>query len=169
MDPLVTPEEFAGYMQRDLDRYTAELVLAGASGLVREFCGGWAIGQVDETFTVDGNGSVVLPLPTLRLNAVTEVRVDGTALIPDTDYVWSANGVLYRFGAWPNGLRNIAADVNHGYDPVPPQVRIVVCAVAAKLYANPEGLSGRSSGDGSRSFIALSDVEMQLISGYRKD
>ncbi len=166
MEPLVTPEEFAGYMQRDLDRYTADLVTRGASALVRGYCG-WGISRADDTWTLNGTGTHVLPLPTLHLTDVPSVVVDGTAYTWGVDYTFDETGLLYRPSGWPVGVRNIVATVTHGYDPVPDDVRLVVCALAAKSYANPEGLTGKSSGDGSRSYAPLSDLEMALISNYR--
>ena len=166
LSPLITAEELAGYLQRDLDRFSAELAIRGASGVVRTFCG-WNLSQVVETLTVDANGSVSVNLPTLQLNDVTEVRVDGQVLDP-SQYGWGANGVLVARYRWPDGLRRIAADVDHGYDPIPDELRIVASTIAGRLYSNPEGLTQKSSGDNSRSFGAvLSDLEMRLITAYR--
>lgn len=172
MDPLVTPEEFSGYMQRDVDRYTAELVLAGASGLVRNYCR-WPISRIENDIRVfDGDGSRWLNLPTLKLNDVTSVSVDTgaddpLALTVGTDFRLLPNGMLWRSAGWPIGYANVTIDFDHGYDPVPDEVRIVVCALAAKFYSNPEGLTSRSGGDSNRAFSELSSLEMQLIAGHR--
>lgn len=167
MTSLVTPAEFAGYLQRNVDQYTADTVLNGASGLVRSYCR-WGIAQETTTFTVDANGGRVVALPTLRLNDVTAVAVDG-ATLDAADFEWSSNGLLYRIngGCWPIGARRIVADVDHGYDPAPDEVRIVVCAVAARLYANPEGLASKTAADTGRVFTGLSELEMSLVAGYR--
>jgi hypothetical protein len=172
MNPLITAEEFAGYLQRDLDRYSAELAVRGASGIIRNHCG-WNLSRIAETLVVDGNGSASLNLPTVRLNDVTEVRVDGTALDP-ADYTWGTNGILFRsgsppYGYWPLGPRRVEVDADHGYDPIPDEIRIVAHAISARFYSNPEGLSAKSSGDGSRTYgaIVLSDLEMRLISNHR--
>lgn len=167
MESLVTADEFAGYLQRDLDRYSAELALAGASGLVRIYCG-WPISRIAaDVLTVDSHGGTALMLPTLRLNAVTAVGLaDGTTMDASA-YTWGTNGVLYKADGWPIGPRAATATVDHGYDPVPDEVRIVVCAVAARLYSNPEGLASKSSGDGGKTFGQLSDLEVRLIAGHR--
>jgi len=166
-EPLITTTDLAAYLQRDLDQYSADLAVRGASGLVRTYCG-WGISRAVETLTVDANGGISVNLPTLKLNDVTAVRVDGELLDPD-DYMWGGNGVLVARHRWPGRLRAVEADVDHGYDPTPDEVRIVVSVMAGRVYANPEGLIQRSSGDSSKSFTSgvLTDLEMRLISAYR--
>lgn len=165
-------EEFAGYMQRDLDRATAELALAGASGIVRGFCRWGLTREPAAVMTIDGNGSRVLNLPTLRLNAVESVTVEGTAL-DAAGYVWSAGGQLYRDAGWPIGFRSVTAVVDHGYDTIPDDVRIVVCSLAARYYSNPERLRSKTVGATASTFTIdaagheLSELEMTLIAGYR--
>jgi hypothetical protein len=172
MQLLVAAEEFAGYLQRDLDRYTAETALAAASGLVRHYCR-WPISAESTTFVQDGNGAQLLSLPTLRLNAVTAVRVGGVLLDPG-QYEWSRGGQLYRNGAyWPARFRSVEADVEHGYAEVPDEVRAVVLALTTRYYVNPDGLRSKSVGAVSRTFgdaAAAGDLtrlEMSLIAGYR--
>jgi hypothetical protein len=164
---LITPEELSGYLQRDVDRYSAELATQGASGLLRAVCG-WDLTRAVETLTVDSNGACSVNLPTLKLNDVTEVRVDAQPLAT-SQYGWGTNGVLVATTRWPVGQRRIEADVDHGYDPVPDDLRIVCCSVAARLYSNPENLLQRSAGDSSQMFreLVLSDVETRLISRHR--
>jgi hypothetical protein len=167
MGPLITVDDLAGYLQRPIDRYSATACVAGASGLVRAWCG-WNISRTVETLTVDANGSGSVNLPTLRLNDVTEVRVAGDVLDP-SEYGWATNGVLAftSRNGWPSGLRQVAADVDHGYDPIPDEICIVVAAVAGRLYSNPEGLVQKSSGDDSRSYgPRLSDMELRLIAAH---
>ena len=177
MTPLISPEDLATYLKQDVDRATAELAIAGASGVIRGYCG-WNLTRVVETLTVDSYGTASINLPTLRLNDVTEVRIDGDPLDVD-GYGWGRNGVLVMAGnadRWPAGFRRIEADVDHGYDPIPDEIRLVGCSLAGRLYSNPEGLSSKSSGDDSRVFgDTLSDVkpatweslEVRLLHGYR--
>jgi hypothetical protein len=167
MGPLITVDDLAGYMQRPIDRFSATVCVTGASGLVRAYCG-WNLSRITETLTVDANGSGSVNLPTLRLNDVTEVRVAG-AVLDGSQYGWATNGVLAftARSAWPSGLQCIAVDADHGYDPIPDEIGIVVAAIAGRLYGNPEGLMQKSSGDDSRSYgPRLSDLEMRLISAH---
>jgi hypothetical protein len=174
MEPLVTAEELAGYLRRDLDRYSADLAVTGASGIVRSYCG-WNLSRAVETLTVTANGSISVNLPTLRLNDVTEVRADGAVLDP-AEYGWGSNGVLAARYRWPLGMQYLAVDVDHGYDPVPDEVRLSCLSMASRLYSNPEGLSSKSSGDDSRVLgDAISDarpsawegLELRILHRYR--
>lgn len=169
MTPLVTVDELATYLQRDLDRSSADLAVQGASGIVRGYCG-WNIARTVETLTVDANGGGSVNLPTLKLNDITEIRLDG-AVLDVADYGWGTNGVLVAHCRWPVGLRRIAADVDHGYDPVPDEIRIVCCAIAGRIYSNPENLLQRTAGQSSQMFreSGFSELEARLIARYRLD
>jgi hypothetical protein len=165
MDPLITPEELSGYLQKEIDRYSAELAVRGASGVIRGICG-WNLTRATETLTADCTGGVVIKLPTLRVNDVTAVRLDGNPVDPD-DCSWTTAGVLIARTCWPTGLHHVTADVDHGYDPIPDDVRIVGCAIASRMYSNPEGLFSRTAGESTRTFgKTVSDLEMRLISRY---
>lgn len=163
MDPLVTPEELASYLQHDLDRATAELAIAGASGAVRGHCR-WDLALAEQTFVVDGTGSRLLLLPTLHLVSVEEVRVDGQALEAD-EYTWSENGALERAARWPRKLRGIEVDCNHGHDPIPDLPRMVTLELAARQYDNPQRLSSKTVGGVSQGW-ELSELEMARLDPY---
>lgn len=170
---LVTVEELAAYLQRDVNQATAELALAGASAIVREYCR-WGIARNSAaTLVLDASGSRVLNLPTLKLNAVRSVTVDGTELDP-SEYTWSAGGQLYREAGWPRGFRTVTAVVDHGHDPIPDDVRIVVCAIAARYLSNPENLRSKSIGGISRSYVVdtptgadFTQIEAGILHGHR--
>ena len=172
MDPLASTESFASYLQRDLDTATAMLALAGASALIRGYCG-WSISQETTTMVRDGNGTEVLSLPTLKLNAVTSVTVGGVVLDSDA-YEIASRGQLRRpGGAWPYGFANISAYVDHGYAVIPDDVQLVTCSLAARYYTNPDSLRSKASGDDSRVYAAViinsdfAELAMQLLAAYR--
>jgi hypothetical protein len=178
MDALVSVEDFAAYLQRDLDRCTADLALAGASGLVRQYLR-WDLSRTTETFVVDTHGSRTVALPTLRLNGVDEVSVvrrpPGTTLPVSTllapaEYTWSASGLLWLDTPTPNGFRAVSVVADHGYDPIPDEVRLVVCAIAARAYSNPDGLRSQTVGGVGRGYAAAAEMtalEVGLIAGFR--
>jgi hypothetical protein len=66
-------------------------------------------------------------------------------------------------------LRRVEVDADHGYEPIPDELRIVCCSVAARLYSNPENLLQRSAGTSSQMFrdLSLSELETRLISPHR--
>jgi hypothetical protein len=174
---LAAPEELASFLQRDLDAATTDLVLAGASALVRQYCG-WALTEQTETITRLGPGIAVLSLPTLLLSAVTEVRVSGQPITPASmtggaigycDYAWTPAGQLIRPAGWPC-LQPVAVDCTHGYPQVPDDVRHVVLAVAGRLLSNPERLTWEAVGVTSRTYAgsgALDADTAALLDGYR--
>jgi len=170
-DLLASPETFSSYMQRDLDRATATLCLQGASALVRNYCR-WSISQATETFVVDGSGTELLSLPTLKLNTVT-LTVDGTLLDADTYQVASRGQIRRLDGIWPCGLDNVSADTDHGYTIIPDDITLVVCSLASRYYSNPDSLRSKASGDDSRVFGAIviasdfSELALQLLAPYR--
>lgn len=165
MDPLASAEELASYLQNDLDRATADLLLAGASAMIRDECG-WPISlQEGATLVADSTGSRLLLLPTLNLLTVAEVRVDGVAL--DTDqYTWSATGAVYRGAGWPAKFRSVEVDCDHGYDPSPDSVKLVALEVASRGYANPERVASRGVGGVSVSFN-LDPVDLARLDPFR--
>lgn len=163
--PIVSAEDLASYLQRsDLDRSTADLAVAGASGTVRDYCG-WAITLAEETLTVDGSGGRILLLPTLQLTAVPEVRVDGVVLAVG-EFTWSVSGRLYRDVGWPRRYRAVEVDCTHGHDPAPDAVRVVALEVAARAYSNPERLSTKGVGNTSAGYD-FRPVDMARLDPYR--
>lgn len=83
---------------------------------------GWHIApKITETLTLDGDGSYVLMLPTLKVDAIVEVR-DVTAADPRVITGWrrSANGYLtLTDGYWPTGPGAVEVDLTHGYETCP--------------------------------------------------
>jgi hypothetical protein len=174
--PLAALAELADYQRRDLGgvEATAGLALAGASGMVRDYLG-WSVSAESTTFTLDGTGTPLLAVPTLRLTDVTEVRLDGVALAAGT-WTWSARGHVRRTaGVWPDTFRCVELDCSHGYDPVPDAVKLIVLSVATRAMTNPTepGLILKTVGAISRRWnraaddVALTALETAVIDRYR--
>lgn len=168
MDPLITTAELNVYLQRTIDPEVAALAVASASGIIRDYCG-WSISAETTTFVVDGSGTVLLNLPTLRLISVEEVRVNGA---PVTDYVWAARGQLWRAAGWPAEFRCAEADCTHGYEQTPDAVRAVGLSLAGAAALNPAGsLKSKTVGAVTHTYNDAHDVLTELqafqLSGYR--
>lgn len=170
---LATREELAAFRQpAETPDDRAALALAIASGIVRAYCG-WRIDFARETFSADGNPTRLLVLPTMRLIDVVSVTVDGVELAADIDFTWSAAGLVWTGTAWTGPARSVVVDVEHGYDPVPDEVRGVVLAVAARNIVSPHGETRHSAGPFAVSFgatsaaIGLLDSEKQALDPYR--
>jgi hypothetical protein len=106
---------------------------------IRDYCGWHIAPTMDATITVDGSNAKVFQLPTLRLNSVTSVTENGTELVDDADYRWSADGSLIRAHRWTGRYRGVVAVVNHGYDQVPESITSVILDATGTALAVPVG------------------------------
>lgn len=90
-----------------------------ARSAARRFCG-WHVTPVreDDVVTLDGPGSALLVLPTLRLVELTGVVENGVALDVATElYVSSRGLVRKRSGAWwSRHYGSIVVTMTHGFD-----------------------------------------------------
>jgi hypothetical protein len=115
----LVPADLAGYTQGRLsgnDPGTAD-ALNRALAACRRFCG-WHVAPVRTgTVTLDGDGSRLLVLPTLRLTALTSLIEDGVTLDVDT-LEWSARGLVRKpnGGCWSGKFGAIAVTMSHGFD-----------------------------------------------------
>ncbi|MGC4891084.1 hypothetical protein [Micromonospora sp. DT227] len=170
----MTLEQFAAWRQADLnaeDAATAQLLIDMVSAEIRSHCG-WHITPIaDDTVTVDGSGSQVLALPTMRLLDVVSLKERGV----DVDVAgvqWSEAGYLWRAAPWTSALRGVEVQISHGYAATPPELAAVVCGAAARAMANPSGVAREASGGESVSYatqngapltLALTDLELRLL------
>lgn len=108
----------------DSDAWTA------ACAAVRAYCGWHVAPSVAEVVTVDGSGSRVQPLPTLRLTALASITNDGAAV---TDPEWSSAGMVRApgCGVWTSRWRGVVATITHGYDECPAEVLDVIKEMVA--------------------------------------
>ena len=132
---LATATRLAGYLQQDLDTYSAQLALDAASDEF-EAEADTKFSSTSATYTTEGYGQDVIYLPRQPVIAVQSVTVDGVAV---TDYV-KRGPALYRILRW-GGVTPYAADVvvvyTYGYTSVPPNVELAVLQIAAELYEHP--------------------------------
>lgn len=116
----LTPEDVerytSGRLGKDADE-TKRLLSAGLTA-ARRFCG-WHVTGVREgdEVTVDGPGSPLLALPTLRLVELTGVVESGVALDVGMDLHVSSRGLVRkRSGArWSEHYGSITVTMNHGF------------------------------------------------------
>jgi hypothetical protein len=129
----------------------AQTLIDQAIAEVRRFCGWHITPVVTEDVTVDGSGHNFVSLPSLHVTAVNSVTEDGTVLDAGS-YEWSATGQLWRPWPWSGHFRAIAANITHGFDEVPQDVRAIVLAVAARAQVSPDGVVRRQAGAVSESY-----------------
>lgn len=176
-DPFVTADQLGLHLQRTVDAPTALQAVTMASDLIRMWCG-WTISQEDATFVLDGrHEGHLLSLPTLRLNAVDAVRVDGVVVAVE-GYSWSHTGHMLREDAtWPTTMRSIEVDVDHGYVVIPGGVAAVALSLAGRMYDNPQnyrllgvGTAQKAWGPDSSRDIAgnrFSGMELTILGPYQ--
>lgn len=116
----LTPLDVENYTQGRLHRDDPETVrvLAAALGAARRYCG-WHVTPVlpSVPVTIDGPGSPLLVLPTLRLVAITALAEDDTTIDLST-VTWSSRGLVRKKtrGCWTCEYGGITATITHGFD-----------------------------------------------------
>ena len=142
MEPLVVPADLESFPGGPFD----EDVVEAAAESVRDDAG-WHIAPVEtETVTVEGDGGRLLLLPSLKVNSVNSVTIDGEA---DTDWTLLPGARLYRASGWPQrSLVEVA--MTHGYENVPMALLPIIAArcqralVDAVLTQESESIGSRT-------------------------
>src|SRR4051794_39887696 len=109
MAALTTPTRLAGYLQQDLDTYSAQLAVDAASDTF-ELEADTKFSSTAATYTTEGYGQDAIVLPRQPVIAVQSVTVDGVTV---TDYA-RRGPALYRILRW-GGTTYYAADVVIAY------------------------------------------------------
>lgn len=103
-----------------------DFLLSAALAAVRRWCG-WHVTPVrTESVVVDGSGSTVLALPTLRLLELISVTEDGET-VDVSDLEWSSSGLVsrsrprsgylgWRGSHWTMALGGVDVTMRHGFD-----------------------------------------------------
>lgn len=155
LPPFATVPQYEALTGATAPPGTAD-ALAGASAAIRRYCG-WHIAPViTASLTLDGPGTRILMLPTLRmveLTGITEYASGlGTAvydLIPDVDLEWSINGTVRKRsgGWWTTALRGLLVDLDHGFamEDVADLTQVVLNMVARAM-SNPYGVTAQAVG-----------------------
>lgn len=100
----------------------------------RALCGWHIAPLVSHTVTLDGDGSRLLLLPTLRLVSVESVKNDGAIV---TGFEQSTSGMLrLSGGCWSRKLGGIEVTFMHGFDELPADIAGVVLSAASRPAAD---------------------------------
>ena len=183
MSSYATPAQLAVYLGRpggefddDAETARAQQLLDDATGTIVDELG-QDLAEVETTSVLDGTGTARLILPRHPVTAVTSVAVtdvDGaaTVLTEDTDYTWSASGVLTRRGAvWPCHDRAVTVMYTAGYADIPAAAQRICRRLAAAAWPNPAGAETQDIGDSRyRWFVPggeLTTGEMRQLDPYR--
>lgn len=115
----LTPDDVERYTSGRLGKTAAETLRLLSFGLTaaRRFCG-WVVTYTEaDVVTLDGPGSTLLALPTLRLDKVTEVVENGVTLDVATLEV-SPRGMVRKPGCgfWSDRFGAIKVTMDHGFE-----------------------------------------------------
>lgn len=141
-----------------------------AVAAVRNYCGWHIAPEVTETVRVYGEGTSVILLPSLKVQDVTQVMVDGREVF---GYRWDTRGILYLRG---RVAAHVPIDVTltHGYKTIPADVKTALSKMDLTngampfTYMNVDGVSvGRVGKPASASnTTGLDDVTALILSPY---
>lgn len=148
-----------------------------ATQLIRDYCG-WHVAPIlEETITLDGNGTDRVLLPSRRVLDVSEVRI-GDSVLGASAFEWSQDGILKRVGGvWPDSYRAIHVTLRHGYEDSG-LLADLVRAISARAKADPTGMvaskragtqsvSFRSGNFGGGAGGGLLSTERDLLAPYK--
>lgn len=157
-----------------------------AEAAVRAYLGWHLAPERSETLTLDGPGSPVLLLPTLRVSAIASVTESGT-LVASDDYEWSASGVVRRKSSssypsstwgprWTSALRGVEVELTHGFEEMPLDVTAIIERLAARATEASKGSAVLSQvgqvayaigADGAPLSGALSILDREVLGRYK--
>lgn len=133
-----TATELAGYLQQDLDTYSATQALTLASGEF-EAAADTKFSSTSATEVFEGRMQPVLALAHHPVIAVVQVRIDGVVIV-STDYKLVGQN-LYRVIGWGGRAKYpelIEIDLTYGYTTLPDDAKLAELQLAAGLYSHPD-------------------------------
>jgi hypothetical protein len=139
MAMYATPTELAGFLQKDLDTYSATQALTLASGDF-SVAADTAFTATTVTWSTQGGPGTDIQIPYRPVTAVSQVRLNGVVITGWTlrlNALWRSTG----FGTWyafPPDL--VEVDLTYGYTTVPDAVKLAVLEIAASQYQRPDML-----------------------------
>jgi hypothetical protein len=148
-DSFATPDELSVYSKGSIsaDDERSQTILDGATKAIRNFCG-WNIAPAEDvSVTLDGGGSV-LYLPSLQVNGIASVAVNGATVDPSA-YQWSrqtGNVRLTTAPSWPDVWGGIEVIFNSGFADVPADLKQIVLQVSAMALSSPTGATREQAG-----------------------
>lgn len=173
LPPLADIADLEAHLGHPVDPASGTAALENASGWVRSWCG-WVLSrEPTDIMLADSDGTDTLDLPTLWINAVTQVIVAGITLTEDPDdpygYTWSRAGQLFRPAGWPKQARAVSVFLDHGYEPIPHAIRGAVVAIAGRNAENPSNVRMETVGTVIRQYheLTVTTLDTDVLGPYR--
>lgn len=152
-DQLCTPDDLASLLGITVDDDKAVVLIECASAVVQEAAGNQRLVEVEDDEGVQmGTMAAWLILPQRPVTAISEVEIDGEALVEDTDYVRYGSQLYRRCGwatCWPHPSK-ITYTYTHGYADGSQDLQLARSATLSLIravYANPTGASREAIDD----------------------
>ena len=174
--PEITPEVVSSLSGGLVPASTPGLqqMIDSALASIRRICGWHVFPVVDETITVDAFGGELLRLPTMHVEEVSEVRVQGV-VVESSDYGWSTSGMLELYdGEFPSRFRSVQVTLRHGFDDASDILRVVAEIVRRSVLAGTGGnvsvggiSVGAPSGGGAGGNVMPVATEWRVIDRYK--
>lgn len=171
-DALVTPQAVAEASGGQVPEGDPRLptLIAGATDAIRLWCGWHVAPVIEETVTLDSEGSASLRLPTGRLITANGLKVDGVP-VPDDAWDYSTAGMIrLRRGVFPDRFRAVEVTITHGW-PQAPSLAAVITRSVLSACASPMGATREQAGSISatwaRAGMTLSDTDRRELAPYR--
>ena len=180
MPPLIDTMQYAqlsGAALTDESIPRIEATLAAVSAAIRAWCG-WHVAPVLECHAdVTGDGRI-LSLPTLALESVDGITVDGSEVDLAGVQTLSSGLVRLRCGHWPSDWGGVSVDFTSGFelDQVP-DLGAVVAQVASNAMAGAPGVQSERAGEVSITYnatgygvaggVTLLDRDKAILAPYR--
>jgi hypothetical protein len=167
---VVAVENFThGRLNRDDDETQRQLDAALAAA--QQYCG-WHVIPVltDQTVTLDGPGTPLLTLPTLKLTELSEVDEDGEELNL-ADLNWSTRGLIRKRDGywWTQMFGAITVVFSHGYATAPDFESAILSAIDRGAFssdATPRVIGPFQYTDPASSSELFTDSERAILDRY---
>lgn len=164
MVQLVTEEQLASHLKRDLDLATARQAVATASAWV-ESRTGMAFTPRTATLKLPATAALELVVPLRPLREVSAVSIGGTAYAD-----WQlVGGLLWSARGWRTTYapQDVELTVQYGTATTPDDIQGVVLDAAGLIYEVPPGTSSEAIDDYRVNFTgALSETSRQTLAAY---
>ncbi|AUG84805.1 head-to-tail adaptor [Microbacterium phage Sharkboy] len=149
MASFATPAELSAYTKGAISPTDerSQLILDGATKAIRNYCGWNVAPPEDVTATLDGGGSV-LYLPSLKVNSLASVTIDGVAqALSDLEWSRRTGNVRRKDGApFKEVWGGVVVAFNSGYTAVPDDLKQVVLQVSSLALSSPTGATREQAG-----------------------
>lgn len=172
---LLTASDLEAHSQGRVSADTPGLdsVVSRAQDAVLSYCQWHVAPEIRETLTLDGSGTRLLQIPSLRVAEVVSITEDGKE-IPQEHYDWSAAGLVslrHPGRVWSDRYRSIEITLRHGFDRLPPELETVILGIALRASASPLGETTIRVGDRMSVFGGVGTspmaTEYQILDRYR--